>query len=57
MTSLAYVLTLEDPKRFPKNRMAGSFLGLCPRKQESSERDPQLGITKEGSPFLRGAVN
>lgn len=53
LTAVAFMLILEDPKRFEKTRAAGSYVGLCPRKQESSEQDPQLRISKEGSPFLR----
>jgi transposase len=53
LTALAFVLTLEDPHRFPKNRIAGSFLGLRPRQKQSGERDPQLRITKAGNRLLR----
>jgi transposase len=53
ITALAYVLTLEDPHRFAKSRTVGSYLGLRPRKRQSGERDPQLGITKEGDRYLR----
>jgi transposase len=31
----------------------GSFLGTTPKRQESGERKPQLGITKAGDMFLR----
>jgi transposase len=48
ITSLTYVLTIEDPGRFHKSRDVGSFLGLRPRQSQSGKRDPQLGITKEG---------
>lgn len=53
ITALGYVLTLEDPRRFRKSRLVGSYLGLRPRRRESGEQDPQLRITKAGSPFLR----
>lgn len=53
LTSLCYVLTLEDPHRFPKSRAVGSFLGLRPRKDKSGEQDPELRITKAGNPQLR----
>lgn len=53
ITALAYVLTLEDPRRFRKSRMVGSYLGLRPRRRESGEQDPQLRITKAGSPLVR----
>lgn len=53
LTALAYTLTIEDKNRFSKSRMAGAFLGLRPRKNESGDRDPQLRITKTGDPFVR----
>jgi len=53
LTALAFVLTLEDPSRFPKSRDLGPALGLVPRRDQSGDRDPQLGITKSGHAFLR----
>ena len=53
LTSLAYVLTLEDPARFRDSRRVGSYLGLTPGTRQSGDRDPQMHITKEGDPFLR----
>ena len=53
VTSLSFVLTIEDPKRFPKARIVPAFLGLCPRRYQSGRSDPQLGITKSGDPYLR----
>jgi transposase len=53
LTALAFLLTLEDPKRFAHSRDVGPFLGLTPRKDQSGEVDRQLGITKNGDPFLR----
>jgi transposase len=53
LTSLAYVLTLENPRRFPKSREVGPALGLVPRRDQSGEQDPQLHITKTGDPYLR----
>jgi transposase len=53
LTSLAFVLTLEDPARFPESRQVGAYLGLTPGTRQSGESDPQLHITKEGDPFLR----
>jgi len=55
LTSLAYVLTLEDPKRFPKSRDVGPYLGLVPRQEDSGECQPQLRITKAGDVMLRGS--
>jgi transposase len=53
LTSLAFVLTLEDPKRFKKSREVGPYLGLVPQRSQSSEADPEGRITKTGDPFLR----
>jgi transposase len=53
LVALTYVLTLEDPQRFPKSRAVGSYLGLRPRQSESGDSAPQLGITKAGSGHLR----
>ena len=56
VTALAYVLVLEDPRRFPRSRAVGAYLGLRPRRSQSGEQDPQLRITKAGHPFLRRLV-
>jgi transposase len=53
VTSLAYVLTLEHAERFRKSRMVGSYLGLRPKRHQSGEEDPSLGITKAGDAYLR----
>jgi transposase len=53
LTALAFVLTLFDPDRFPKSRQVGAYLGLVPRRHQSGERDPHLGITHAGNPYLR----
>ena len=53
ITALTFVLTIEDPGRFPKNREVGAYLGLVPRQRESGERAPQLGIGKSGDAGLR----
>ena len=53
LTSLAFILTLEDPKRFRKSRQVGAFVGLVPRQHESGDSAPQLRITKAGNDYLR----
>ncbi len=53
ITSLAFVLTIDDPTRFSKSREVGPYLGLTPRRNQSGGGDPQLGITKQGDAFLR----
>lgn len=53
ITSLAFVLTLEDHHRFKKSRQVGAFLGLTPRRDQSGETDKQLRITKAGNQYVR----
>lgn len=53
VTSLAFVLTLEDPERFETARDVGAYVGLIPKKGQSGENDPQLRITKAGNKHMR----
>ncbi len=53
VTSTAFVLIVEDPYRFERSRRLGSYVGLVPKMDQSGDRNPQLGITKAGSPMLR----
>ena len=53
VTSLAYVLTLEEPSRFAKSRDVGPFLGLTPKRDQSGETDKPLSISKAGNAYLR----
>ena len=53
LIALTFVLTVEDKHRFEKSRDAGCYVGLRPKRSESGERHPQLGITKEGDRYLR----
>ena len=53
LTSLTFVLTLEDPDRFKKSRMVGAYLGLVPAKDQSGEHDPGKRISGEGDEMLR----
>lgn len=53
LTALAFVLSLEDPQRFPKSRQVGPALGLVPRRDQSGNHEPQLPITKAGDTYLR----
>lgn len=53
ITALAYVLTIEDPRRFAKSRQLGAYLGLTPRRDQSGEIDKQLRISKAGNRYLR----
>lgn len=51
--SLAFVLTVEDPKRFQSPRDVGAYVGLVPRKKSSGKSDPQMHITKAGDQPMR----
>ena len=53
LTSLTFVLTIEDPDRFERCRDVGPYLGLVPRRDASGQRDPELPITKAGDKHLR----
>ena len=53
ITSLAYVVTLEDPKRFTQSRQVGPYLGLVPKLDQSGDQDRQLSISKAGDGYLR----
>ncbi len=53
LTATVYVLTVQDPERFPRSRAVGSYLGLRPRQADSGALSPQLRITKAGDEHLR----
>jgi len=53
LIALTYVLTLEDPQRFRRNRDVGGYLGLRPKRRDSGASRPPLRITKEGDVYLR----
>ena len=53
LTALGFVLTIEDPARFPHTRDVGAYLGLVPRRDQSGNTDRQLPITKAGNVQLR----
>lgn len=53
LTALCYVLTIEDPARFPRSRAVGAYLGLVPKQSDSGDAEPQLRITKAGDEMLR----
>ena len=56
LTALTYVLTLGSKERFQRSRDVGCYLGLRPRRSQSGDRDPQLGITKAGNIYLRSLL-
>jgi len=56
LTALTYVLTLGNKERFKRSRDVGCYLGLRPKRSQSGDRDPQLGITKAGNIYLRSLL-
>lgn len=56
VTSMTYVLTLEDPQRFARSRRVGAYVGLRPAQRDSGDRKPQLSISKEGDRELRSLL-
>jgi transposase len=52
----SFVLTLGNKERFKQSRDVGCYLGLRPRRGQSRDRDPQLGITKAGNVYLRSLL-
>jgi transposase len=53
VTSLGYVLSLEEAGRFKKSRTVGAYLGLTAKRDQSGQTDKQLRITKTGDEFVR----
>lgn len=56
VTSATFVLTIDDPSRFPKSRLVGAYLGLCPTRHQSGDKDPELSISREGDRYLRSIL-
>ena len=53
LTTMAFILTLEDPNRFERSRDVGPYLGLVPKEWHTGNSDPELRITRAGDPFVR----
>lgn len=53
ITSLAFILNLEDHTRFDNSRAVGAFVGLVPARAQSGHQDPKRGISKAGDTLLR----
>jgi len=53
VTSMGFVLTVEDPSRFKKSRSVGPYLGMTARRDQSGKTDKQLRITKSGDEYTR----
>jgi len=56
ITSLSFVLGVEDPERFPESRDVGAWLGLVPGRDQSGDSDKQMPISREGNRYLRGLL-
>lgn len=53
LTSVAFVLTLEESSRFAHSRQVGAFLGLTPKRDQSGVSDKPKSITKAGDSYMR----
>jgi transposase len=53
IVSLAYVLTIGDWRRFPRGKQIGSYLGLIPVEESSSDKRRLGHISKQGNTLLR----
>ena len=53
LSVLAYVSTIEDPRRFGRSRAAGAHLGLTPRKYQSGDMDRTGRISRCGDRLAR----
>jgi transposase len=53
LVSLAFMLTIDNPKRFVKSRDVGAYMGLIPRQYDSGDSRPQMRITKTGDRMMR----
>jgi transposase len=56
ITSMVFVLSIEDPNRFKDPRDIGAYLGLVPRRDQSGATDKQLPISKAGNKYLRALL-
>jgi len=53
LIALTFLLTIEDPERFAHSRDVGPYFGFRPKKRDSGESQPELGISKEGDKMVR----
>jgi len=53
VTSMAFVLTIGDVRRFPRGKQVASYLGLIPREYSSGGHQRLGSISKQGNRFLR----
>jgi transposase len=53
VTSLAFVLTMGDVRRFRRGKQVASYLGLIPREYSSGGKQRFGSISKQGNRFMR----
>jgi transposase len=53
ITSLAFVVTIGDVRRFPRSKQVASYLGLIPSEHSSGSKRRLGSISKQGNVFLR----
>jgi transposase len=53
ITSMAFVLTMGDVRRFQRGKQVASYLGLIPREYSSGGKQRLGSISKQGNGFLR----
>lgn len=53
LTALAFVLLVEDARRFTNSRSVGAYFGLVPALDDSGDHRPQKRITKRGDALMR----
>jgi len=53
ITSMAFVLTMGDVRRFPRGKQVASYLGLIPREYSSGGKQRLGSISKQGNWFMR----
>src|SRR5271165_4492507 len=53
ITSMAFVLTMGDVKRFQRGKQVASYLGLIPREYSSGGHQRLGSISKQGNGFMR----
>lgn len=56
VNAMLYTLELGDTSRFNSFHNLNSFVGFCPDKHSSGDKDKSLGITRRGNRQLRSAL-
>jgi transposase len=56
ITALAFIATIDGPKRFAKSQAVGAYLGLTTRRYQSGEMDYSGRISKHGDNMLRSLL-